>query len=66
MTHTGPMHESDGTLSAALPTSRFCKKCDKYTDHTEQMWESSCGGYEDYKYVCAVCGAVHWVDGIDS
>lgn len=31
-----------------------------------RVWESSCGGYEDYKYECRGCGKEWWVDGIDS
>lgn len=31
-----------------------------------QIWESSCGGYEDYRHHCKACGKTWWVDGIDS
>lgn len=30
-----------------------------------RMWESSCGGYEDFNYRCEA-GHMWWVDGIDS
>ena len=61
------MHEADGTLEREATTYlRHCNKCRNSTQHNEHTWESSCGGYEDYKYTCTVCGAVHWVDGMDS
>lgn len=65
MTH-GPMKESDGTFSAAGTAERSCARCRRDTVHDSEKWESSCGGYEDYKYTCLRCGAVHWVEGIDS
>ena len=60
--------DSEGTFTAVLATEvpHYCFPCDKNTPHTCQVWESSCGGYEDYKYTCNVCGAIHWVDGCDS
>lgn len=30
-----------------------------------RVWESSCGGWEDYQYRCEA-GHTWWVDGIDS
>lgn len=65
MTHTGPMPESAGVLRTAEPTQCHCRKCDAAAV-TVQLWESSCGSYEDYKYTCASCGHVWWVDGPDS
>lgn len=69
MTHTGPMHESQGEFTPEAGTSlRTCLgQCGvRPTPHTCQSWDSSCGGYTDYKYTCTVCGGSHWVDGIDS
>lgn len=64
--HTGPMSETQGDLSDARESSRKCPKCQAAM--TVETWESSCGGYEDYKYTCtdAKCRHVVWVDGIDS
>lgn len=62
--HTGPIPESDGELSTPEPCARKCGKC--RGPMIWQNWESSCGGYEDSKYTCTVCGAIEWVDGIDS
>jgi transposase-like protein len=31
-----------------------------------RIWESSCGGYEDYNFKCQSCGHDWWVDGCDS
>lgn len=67
MTHM-PGLPISGTFNApeANVYTRRCRKCDKETAHKCESWESSCGGYEDYKYTCSTCGTVHWVDGIDS
>ncbi len=59
--------EHEGTLSPPEEKLYTCRQCGRQTA-TCQEWESSCGGYEDYKYTCtdAACGYVWWVDGIDS
>jgi ssDNA-binding Zn-finger/Zn-ribbon topoisomerase 1 len=64
--HTKPMSEHEGDLADAVPSQRKCSKCG--SPMVCQTWESSCGGYEDYKYTCTnkSCRHVHWVDGIDS
>lgn len=63
--HTGPMPESAGTFSAPEAKLYECSKCHEVAA-TCQEWESSCGGYEDYKYKCTKCGHVRWVEGSDS
>ena len=65
MTHTRQYGESEGTLQPAQPHPEPCPKCHQKTV-TVQVWESSCGSYEDYKYTCATCRHVWWIDGIDS
>lgn len=67
MTHFGPMPDSAGefTQESAMYI-RHCNKCNLERPHTCERWESSCGGYTDYRYSCVVCGTIHWVDGIDS
>lgn len=62
--HVKPMAEHDGTFN---PSKKLypCPKCHKETLEC-RIWESSCGGYEDYKYDCRSCGHSYWVDGIDS
>ena len=42
-----------------------CWKCNS-TNIEGRIWESSCGGYEDYNYHCQDCNYFWWVDGIDS
>lgn len=42
-----------------------CRKCGS-DNVTYCVWESSCGGYEDYRYDCRSCGYLWWVDGVDS
>jgi hypothetical protein len=67
MTHFGPVHELTGKLTALTEVfERGCMECKKLTPHTEYVWESHCGGYTDYKYVCNICGTMHWVEGADS
>ncbi len=66
MTHTGPMPESAGEFTDTHQSLRSCRKCQKVTHHRCETWDSSCGGYTDYKYTCLECSAVHWVDGCDS
>lgn len=66
MTHMKPMAESEGTFEAEKRQSdRKCDKCHS-SKVTYRVWESSCGGYEDYKYTCGECGHWWWIDGIDS
>lgn len=66
MTHTGPMHESDGTFEPATREGRYCHGCKRNTPHKAEQWNSNDGAFEDMKYTCTVCSKVHWVDGIDS
>lgn len=63
--HTKTMAEHEGTFKELEKTERPCHKC-KGTNVTVQDWDSSCGGYTDYKYTCGDCKHVWWVDGIDS
>ncbi len=65
--HTGPMKDSEGTFKAGSERRYTCPKC-KQNTVTCRVWESSCGGYEDYKYNCEnpECKHSWWVDGIDS
>lgn len=63
MTHTGPVpgdFTSDKKKSAGK-----CIRCGA-EDVWYQEWESSCGGYEDYKYECRSCGKIWWVEGSDA
>lgn len=67
--HTKPMSETDGTFTDKRGTpcpETKCHKCDQAGAVMCKVWESSCGGYEDYKYTCGNCGHVWWIDGIDS
>lgn len=63
--HTQPMADSDGDFSPAEKCDGECHKC-KAQQVTYESWESSCGGYTDYKYTCGACGHSWWVDGPDS
>jgi hypothetical protein len=63
--HTKSMSESEGTFSSNRYSDRpHNKDCDGRV--RVETWESSCGGYEDYKMTCEKCQKVWWVDGIDS
>ena len=64
--HTSPMKESEGTFSEWNPCkSTECRRC-KSKNVKFRVWDSSCGGYEDYNYKCDDCGHSWWIDGIDS
>lgn len=65
MTHSAPMPDSAGTFAGEKPCDDACRKC-KAKQVVYSKWESSCGGYEDYKYRCNTCGHVWWEEGIDS
>jgi hypothetical protein len=65
--HFGPMPESAGEFTKSSQRGDLaCRKCKVVGQVTCQTWESSDGAYEDYKYTCGACGAVWWIDGIDS
>jgi len=62
--HTQPMADSDGEFSIWKEADQKCNKCKEKILY--RSWDSSCGGYTDYKYQCKNCGYYWWVDGIDS
>lgn len=62
--HIKPMQQSDGSFSKWKKANIKCPRCGKQKVKYI-IWESSCGGYEDYKFKCK-CGYTWWVDGIDS
>ena len=66
MTHPAPMPDSAGDFSSAGQSKRFCKHCKGDTVFKCEKWESSCGGYEDYKYTCTCCQHGFWIEGCDS
>lgn len=45
--------------SVALP----CGKCNEDGGIEYREWESSCGGYEEYRYRCTKCGHTWWPKG---
>ena len=63
--HTKPMSESEGTFEKAEPTDVPCRKC-QGSSVTCKPWDSSCGGYTDYKYTCGDCDHTWWIDGPDA
>lgn len=65
--HTGPMSETQGDFGEDKRSDQPCPKCKKLTV-TYRVWESSCGGYEDYKLTCnnPECKHTWWVEGPDS
>ena len=67
MTHMRPMQESEGTFRPPEEERYTCRKCGQKTAVCT-VWDSSCGGYEDYKYTCENpdCRYKWWVDGGDS
>ena len=64
--HTGPIPESAGTLTGEQPAKLHqCRNCLEPAA-TMERWDSSCGGYTDYKFTCARCGFVRWEEGADA
>ncbi len=46
--------------------SRYiCPHCE-HDSHYYLIVESDCGGYEDERHECRICGKTWWIDGIDS
>lgn len=61
-----PMSDSDGDFGEFNHVdSHSCRKC-KAKEVRYRVWESHCGGYEDYHHKCFACGHTWWEDGIDS
>ncbi len=46
-------------------TDRMCPRCGSSADVEYRTWESSCGGFEDFKFRCR-CGHSWWIDGCDA
>lgn len=63
--HNQAMADSDGDFSKEVACDRQCLHC-KSREMVYEVWESSCGGYEDYKYTCKKCGHGFWIDGPDA
>ena len=65
---TEPMKDSDGKFGDwTMKGNIKCPDCGRWTIG-HRLWESSCGGYDDYQYKCfgEGCTHVHWVDGSDA
>ena len=63
--HTKTMSDLEGNFGSWKKSNfkcRFCKSDQTYY----QIWESSCGGYEDEKHECRSCKKTWWVEGPDS
>jgi RecJ-like exonuclease len=43
-----------------------CRKCGEPGGIEVREWESSCGGYDDYKYRCNNCNSSWWIEGPDA
>lgn len=65
MTTSRQFTEDEGEFTKKGHSTIPCRECGG-DNVTYQVWESNCGGYEDYKYKCGDCGATWWIDGIDS
>lgn len=62
--HTGPV-DGNFTDDDWKQSQQLCRDCGAASVFYK-AWESSCGGYEDYKYKCDNCGKTWWVEGPDS
>ncbi len=63
--HTAPMKDSEGDFGGWNKSITPCRDCGQ-PKILWRMWESHCGGYEDYQYKCENCGKSWWVEGPDS
>lgn len=57
--------DQKGNLTSNVYSDTECRVCHKQTVKY-QVWESSDGAYDDYKFTCMNCGASWWIDGCDS
>ena len=62
--HTGPMPDSAGVFEEWKESITPCRTCGGKVRY--RVWESSCGGYEDYNFHCEGCNKDWWIDGSDS
>lgn len=62
--HDTPMSDLAGLFSDEQSTDVRCPNdggpC------VVSTWESTCGGYEDFRYRCTQCGHTWWVEGPDA
>jgi hypothetical protein len=65
MTTSRKFSEDEGEFTSTAHHAAQCRQCGS-DNVTCKTWESSDGGYEDYKYICQDCGHIWWVDGIDA
>lgn len=63
--HTRPIVVQGIFTSDKKKSELKCLSCSS-DDVWYRIWESECGGYEDYKYECSSCGKVWWVEGSDA
>lgn len=61
--HAKPISESDGDWE---PCDMKCPGCGEAGHVFCRIWESSCGGYEDFRYECRKCGNSWWIEGPDA
>jgi len=62
--HIESMSDFDGTFEESRVALVVCK-CGS-EDVTARDWESSCGGYNDTKYICNKCQHKWWMEGADA
>ncbi len=61
-----PVSARDGKFSASITCQIQCPKCKNQEDNARQQWDSSCGGYTDFRMTCWDCGHEWWIEGSDS
>jgi hypothetical protein len=66
MSFTPNMPDSAGTFAPDKTVATPCRHCGKVGEVVEKAWDSSCGGWTDYRYDCRACGKGWWEEGIDS
>lgn len=63
--HTKMMKDSEGAFGEWKQSVAPCVKCGQLSVRY-RPWDSSCGGYTDYKCECTNCGKKWWEEGPDA
>jgi len=60
------LRETDGVFHKSVPSNVACPVCELVGQVLVQQWDSSCGGWTDYRYTCGACKKRWWVEGSDA
>ena len=63
--HIKPMKDNEGQFGSWKKSEAPCVRCG-HLSVEYRSWDSSCGGYTDYKCRCTNCGKTWWEEGPDA